>query len=169
MARKSQVYLSHEAVEKKILFIRGKKVMMDKDLAELYQVPTKALIQAVKRNRNRFPGDFMYQLINKEVIDSRSQIVTLNRGQNIKYLPYAFTEQGVAMLSSVLNSGVAIQVNIHIIRTFVKIREFMFSHKDLELKIEQLENKYDQQLQVIFKALKALLNNRPDDKDGKRW
>ena len=142
---------------------------MDKDLAELYQVPTKALIQAVKRNRNRFPGDFMYQLINKEVIDSRSQIVTLNRGQNIKYLPYAFTEQGVAMLSSVLNSGVAIQVNIHIIRTFVKIREFMFSHKDLELKIEQLENKYDQQLQVIFKALKALLNNRPDDKDGKRW
>ncbi len=110
-------------IEQKILLVLGQKVMLDRDLAELYGVATKILNQAVKRNLKRFPSDFMFQLEYREVMASRSQFVTLKKGENVKYRPYAFTENGVAMLSSVLNSPRAIQVNIQIMRTFTKLRE----------------------------------------------
>jgi phage regulator Rha-like protein len=148
-----------ELIENKIYLIRGKKVMLDKDLAELYDVETKVLNQAVKRNIARFPEDFMFQLDKEETSGlSRSQFVTLKRGQNIKYLPYVFTENGVAMLSSVLNSERAIQVNIQIMRTFTKIREMLISHKDLKQKIEEMEKKYDAQFKIVFNAIKELMS-----------
>ncbi|OGI94652.1 DNA-binding protein [Candidatus Nomurabacteria bacterium RIFCSPLOWO2_01_FULL_40_18] len=151
-----------------ILLIRGKKVMLDKDLAELYQVETKVLNQAVKRNIDRFPTDFMFQLTKKELLNLRyqfgissirSQIVTLSlgHGQHRKYLPYVFTEQSVAMLSSVLNSKRAIMVNIQIIRTFTKLRELLATHTQLRIKIERMEKKYDSQLKKVFEVLKQLL------------
>jgi ORF6N domain len=130
-----------ERIEKAILLIRGQKVMLDQDLAELYSVPTKVLNQAVKRNLGRFPDDFMFQLTAKEGAALRSQIVTLKRGQHRKYLPYAFTEQGVAMLSSVLNSDRAIEVNIAIMRAFVRLRKILATHKDLARKLDELERK----------------------------
>ena len=148
-----------EIIENKIYLIRNKKVMLDSDLAELYDVETKVLNQAVKRNIARFPEDFMFQLNKEEASGlSRSQIVTLKRGQNIKYLPHAFTENGVAMLSSVLNSERAIQVNIQIMRTFTKIREMLLSHKDLKHKIEEMEKKYDAQFKIVFNAIKELMS-----------
>ena len=147
-----------ELIERKIYLIRNKKVMLDSDLAELYDVETKVLNQAVKRNIARFPEDFMFQLNKEEASElSRSQFVTLKRGQNIKYLPRAFTENGVAMLSSVLNSERAIQVNIQIMRTFTKIREMLFSHKDLRHKIEEMEKEYDSQFKIVFNAIKELM------------
>lgn len=125
-----------EFVERRIYLIRGQKVMLDSDLAELYQVETRALIQAIKRNQDRFPDDFMFQLSKEEVASLRSQIVISNIGRGgRRYLPYAFTEHGVAMLSSVLNSKRAVQMNILIIRAFVKLRELLASHKDLADKI----------------------------------
>ena len=136
--------------------------MLDKDLSELYGVTTGALIQAVKRNLKRFLDDFMYFLTDKEVTILKSQIVISSWGGR-RYRPHAFTEQGVAMLSSVLNSARAIQVNIQIMRTFVKIREIALSYKELEQKINELEKKYDTQFQVVFKAIKLLLE-KPKDK-----
>src|SRR4030042_1324624 len=147
-----------EVIEGKILVIRGHKVMIDRDLAQLYGVETRAFNQAVKRNINRFPEDFMFRLTNEEAAAlSRSQFVILKRGQNIKYLPYVFTENGVAMLSSVLNSERAITVNIQIMRTFTKLREMLATHKDLRLKIEEMEKKYDHQFKVVFDAIKQLI------------
>lgn len=135
--------------------------MLDNDLAELYGVETKVLKQQVNRNIERFPEDFMFELTWEETKSLRSQIVTLNttskRGRHIKYLPYAFTEQGVAMLSSVLRSKRAIQVNIHIMRTFTKLRTLLSTHKDLQRKIEEMEKKYDQQFRVVFDAIRALI------------
>ena len=148
-----------ELIARKIYLIRNKKIILDSDLAELYDVETKVLNQAVKRNIARFPEDFMFQLNKEEAYElSRSQIVTLKRGQNIKYLPHAFTENGVAMLSSVLNSERAIQVNIQIMRTFTKIREMLSSHKDLKQKIEEMEKKYDAQFKIVFNAIKELMS-----------
>ncbi len=148
-----------ELIERKIYLIRNKKVMLDSDLAELYDVETKVLNQAVKRNIARFPEDFMFQLNKEEASElSRSQFVTLKRGQNIKYLPHAFTENGVAMLSSVLNSERAIQVNIQIMRTFTKLREMFISHKDLKQKIKEMEKKYDAQFKIVFNAIKELMS-----------
>ena len=150
--------VSAELIERKIYLIRNKKVMLDSDLAKLYDVETKVLNQAVKRNIARFPKDFMFRLNKEEALElSRSQIVTLKRGQNIKYLPHVFTENGVAMLSSVLNSEMAIQVNIQIMRTFTKIREMLSSHKDLKHKIEEMEKKYDSQFKIVFNAIKELM------------
>lgn len=150
--------IPQDDIEKKILFVRGKKVMLDKDLASLYVVATKVLNQAVKRNLNRFPEDFMFQLTQEETERLlRSQSVTLKRGEHYKYLPYAFTENGVAMLSSVLNSERAIEVNIQIMRTFTRIREMILSHKDLQRKVEAMEKKYDQQFKIVFDAIKQLL------------
>ncbi len=149
--------IPNEQIERKIFLIRGKKVMLDYDLADLYNVPTKVLNQTVKRNLKRFPNDFMLRLTKEEVAHSRSQFVTLKRGFNIKYLPFAFTEQGVAMLSSVLNSERAIQVNIQVIRTFTKLREMVLAHKDLAKKIEEMEKKYDHQFIIVFDAIKKLL------------
>lgn len=147
-------------IEKRILLIRGKKIMLDRDLAPLYGVETKALNQAVKRNFDRFPEDFMFQLTREEAdVFLRSQFVTLKKGQHFKYLPYAFTENGVAMLSSVLNSELAIQVNIQIMRTFTQLREMLLTHKDLQRKIEDMEKKYDHQFKVVFDAIRQLLSS----------
>jgi len=147
-----------EMIERKIYLIRGQKVMLDSDLAELYGVSTKVLIQAVKRNIKRFPSDFMFQLKNQEVINLRSQIVTssLEHGGR-RYLPYVFTEQGVAMLSSVLNSERAIEVNILIIRAFVKLREMIASNKELAKRLDELEKKYDAQFKVVFDTIRQLM------------
>ncbi len=149
-----------EVIATRIREIRGKRVILGRDLAKLYGVAAKALNQAVKRNIKRFPSDFMFQISWEEVKSSRSQFVTLKHGQNIKYLPCAFTEQGVAMLSSVLNSERAIQVNILIMRAFTKLREILLTHKELAVKIEALEKKYaehDETIKGIFEAIKRLL------------
>lgn len=156
-----------EIIERKICLIRGHRVMLDRDLAELYGVETKVLNQAVKRNLNRFPEDFMFQLTPEEAVElSRSQFVTLKRGQNIKYLPYAFTENGVAMLSSVLGSERAVEVNIQIMRTFTRLRELLLTHKDLQRKITDMEKKYDSQFKVVFDAIRQLMTP-PVIKKGK--
>jgi len=151
-----------ELVMNKIYIIRGQKVMLDMDLAELYHVETKRLKEQVKRNELRFPADFMFRLTNKEWNSLRSQIATSNTGRGgIRYLPLAFTEQGVAMLSSVLNSETAIRVNIRIIRVFTKMRALLLTHKDILLQLEKMENKiasHDNDIVVIFDYLKQLLN-----------
>lgn len=148
--------MPQEVVENKIFFVRGKKVMFDRDLAVLYGVETKALNRAVKRNVERFPEDFMFQLSKEELADLRFHFGTSNRGGQ-RYLPYAFTENGVAMLSSVLNSERAIHVNIQIMRTFTKLREMLAIHKDLQKKIEEMEKKYDHQFKIVFDAIRQLL------------
>ena len=151
-----------ERIVDRIFFIRGKKIMFDKDLAELYGVETKVLNQAVKRNSKRFPDDFMFKLNSQETkvwqhILLRSQFVTLDKGKHIKHAPYAFTEQGIAMLSSVLKSEMAIDVNIQIIRTFTKLREIMSTNTEIRDKIEKMEKEYGHNFEVIFKAIKKLL------------
>ena len=139
-----------ERIENQIYLIRGEKVMLDADLAQLYQVETRVLTQAVKRNANRFPEDFMFQLTTEETESLRSQIVISNIGRGgRRYLPYAFTEFGVAMLSTVLNSQRAIQMSILIMRAFVKLRELIASHKDLADRIEKLESNQTQHASVI--------------------
>ncbi len=151
-------------IQNKIYEIRGQKVILDFDLAEMYEVETKVLKQAIKRNANRFPLDFMFILAQKEFQGLRSQIVTSKRG-GTRYLPYAFTEQGVAMLSSVLNSEKAIEVNIIIIRTFVLIRQFALNYKDLQQKINKLEKKYNSNFKEIFHALNLLLSDKKQLED----
>ena len=148
-----------ERIEKAILVIRGQKVMLDADLAALYGVETRVLVQAVKRNTERFPEDFMFQLSKEEADFLRSQIVTLKkgRGQHSKYLPYAFTEQGVAMLSSVLHSQRAIHVNIEIMRAFIRLRQMLASHVELARKLDALEKKYDAQFKQVFEAIRQLM------------
>ncbi|MDD5311007.1 MAG: ORF6N domain-containing protein [Candidatus Omnitrophica bacterium] len=162
--------VARELIEQKIFWIRGRKVMLDKDLAELYGVPTKRLKEQVNRNMARFPEDFLFQLTWQEAEISRSQIATLKQGRNIKYLPYAFTEQGVAMLSSVLNSERAIEVNITIMRTFVKMRRLLETHKGLLRKIEEMEKKYDYQFKVVFEIIKNFIKEeeKPKRKIGFR-
>ena len=152
---------SDEKVINKIYVIRGQKVMLDRDLGEMYGIETKVLKQAVKRNKDRFPKDFMFEMSKKEFGNWRSQFVTSNSADimGLRYAPYCFTEQGVAMLSSVLNSPVAIQVNIQIIRVFTKMKEMLLSNKDILLKLEKMEqdvkeNKKD--IALIFGALKQL-------------
>jgi len=160
--------ITEQFIVNKIYFIRGQKVMLDKDLAELYGVETKVLNQAVKRNIERFPEDFMFRLTEHEWNSLRSQFVTLEigRGKYPKYFPFAFTEQGVAMLSSVLNSDIAINVNIQVIRVFTKMREIILTNKDVLLKLEQLEKevtKSKHDITLIFQALKQLLS-KPAEK-----
>jgi phage regulator Rha-like protein len=164
--------IPQEVIERKIYLIRGHKVMLARDLAVLYGVTTKRLNEQVRRNIKRFPDDFMFQLTMKEALmfhlgalSSRSQFATLKQGQNIKYLPYAFTEQGVAMLSSVLNSERAIQVNIAIMRAFVKLRQILSTHKELVYKLEKLERKaekHDVDIQSIFEAIRQLMAPPPE-------
>jgi len=146
-----------EAITRHIYLIRGNKVMLSPDLADLYQVETRALVQAVKRNIDRFPPDFMFQLTSEEYSNLKSQIVISSWGGPRRATPYAFTELGVAMLSSVLSSRRAIQMNIAIMRAFVQIRQLAVSHKDLADKIAAMEKKYDSQFAVVFKAIKQLL------------
>jgi len=149
-----------EMIEKKILLIRGEKVMLDADLAELYGVETKMLVRAVKRNIDRFPSDFMIQFNKEQFENLRFQFGTSSRWGGRRYLPYAFTEQGVAMLATVLNSERAIQVNIAIIRVFVKFREILSTHKELAHKLAELERKierHDEEIKVVFDAIRQLM------------
>ena len=155
-----------ERIEKAIYLIRGEKVMLDRDLADLYGVPTKAFNQAIKRHKDRFPPDFMFQLTmqearewwSKEPSRLRSQNVTLKRGQHIKYRPNAFTEHGILMLSSVLSSERATQVNIEIMRAFVKLRRMLASNAELSRWFHQLESKYDRKFGVVFDAIRQLMS-----------
>ncbi|RLI99254.1 MAG: ORF6N domain-containing protein [Candidatus Aenigmatarchaeota archaeon] len=160
-----------ELIERKIYLIRGHKVMLDSDLAQLYGVETRVLLQSVKRNISRFPEDFMFQLTKEEYDSLRSQIVILKpgRGKHRKYLPYVFTEQGVAMLSSVLKSERAIQVNIAIMRAFVRLREMLSTHKELAHKLAELERKierHDEEIKAIFDAIRQLM--APPEKPRRR-
>jgi hypothetical protein len=147
--------VSLERIDKAIFFLRGHKVMLSTHLAELYEVEPRALVQAVKRNIERFPPDFMFQLSKAEFQNLKSQIVTSNWGGLRRAAPYAFTEQGVAMLSSVLNSRRAVQVNIEIMRAFVRLRELMATHKDLVRRLNEIEKKYDSQFRVVFDAIRG--------------
>ena len=168
MAKKSKLSTSEllpvpvEMIERRIFLIRGHKVMRDSDLAELYGVETKYLKRQVNRNRDRFPEDFMLRLTSEENRALRFQIGTLKRGQHSKYLSYAFTEHGVAMLSSVLRSKRAVQVNIAIMRTFVRLRELMATHKDLARKLNAMERKYDAHFKVVFEAIRKLMEPGPE-------
>ena len=158
----------YRRIQQAILLIRGQKVMLDRDLAALYKVPTKALKQAVRRNESRFPADFMFVLNCQEVAILRSQIVTSKgdpRGGD-RYPPMAFTEQGVAMLSSVLKSKRAVLANIAIMRTFVQLRNLLSTHADLARKLEELERKYDTQFRVVFDAIRQLMT--PPDPPRKK-
>lgn len=155
-----------ERIERRILLIRRQKVMLDADLADLYGVATRVLNQAVRRNRARFPRDFMFRLSKEEFGILRSQFVTSSRWGGRRYNPLAFTEQGVAMLSSVLRSERAVQVNIAIMRAFVKLREMLASHRDLARKLEEMEKRYDAQFKVVFDAIAELMT--PPDKALRR-
>jgi hypothetical protein len=146
-----------ERIERAIFFLRGHKVMLSAHLAELYEVEPRVLVQAVKRNIERFPPDFIFQLSKVEFQNLKSQIVTSNWGGLRRAAPYAFTEQGVAMLSSVLNSRRAVQVNIEIMRAFVRLRELMATHKDLVRRLDKMEKKYDAQFRVVFDAIRELM------------
>lgn len=169
----TSIALPDELIEDTILLIRGKRVILDHDLARLYGVATKVLNQAVKRNFDRFPEDFMFQLTKAETEDcqrlkrSRSQIVTLKktRGTNIKYQPYAFTEHGILMLSSVLKSQRAVEVNIQIMRTFVRLRQLLVSNETLIERLDQLEESYDAKFAIVFRAIRQLMNPRAVNKE----
>lgn len=162
------IAIPDEVIMKKIYYIRGQKVMIDSDLAELYGVETRRLKEQVKRNIERFPERYMFELTKKEAEASRSQNATLKRGENIKYLPYVFTEHGVLQLANVLKSGRAIQMSLRIIDVFVQMRETLLTHKDILVKLERLEKnllkqdkkvtKYEKDIQLIFEYLKELLN-----------
>ncbi len=171
-----------QKIQTKFYEVRGQKIMLDFDLAELYQVQTKSLNLAVKRNLKRFPKDFMFQLSKSEWESLRFQIETLEtkdplklqnetlkkgRGQHSKYLPNAFTEQGLAMLSGILNSDKAIQVNIAIMRAFVFIRQYALTHKDLTDKLKELETKYNKQFKDVYDAINYLLDKDKQDVEQK--
>lgn len=163
--------ITEEVVEKRIIVLRGSKVILSNDLARLYDVEHRVLMQAVKRNMDRFPSDFMFQLSRNELEAIKTQgqftkeITTATgeaggnsqRGKHMKYLPFAFTEQGVAMLSSVLRSKRAIQVNIEIMRTFVNLQRMMVSYSEISQKIEKMEKKYDAQFRIVFDAIRQLM------------
>jgi phage regulator Rha-like protein len=151
--------IDSDAILRSILIIRGRRVLLDSEIASLYQVETKVLTRAVRRNASRFPADFMYQLNANEAASLRSQIGSLKtgRGRHRKYAPYVFTEQGIAMLSSVLNSKRSIQVNIEIMRAFVRLRQAVSTHKELAHKLMALEQKYDRQFKVVFDAIRGLM------------
>lgn len=155
-----------EIIEKRILLIRGHKVMLDRHLAELYGVKAIRLREQVKRNKSRFPEDFMFQLTNEETNWLVSQFAIPSRKHLGGFNPYVFTEQGVAMLSSVLNSERAVQVNIAIMRAFVKLREMLATHGELARKLEELEKKYDKQFAIVFEAIRQLM--QPPEPPPKR-
>jgi hypothetical protein len=152
--------ISIEVIATKILLIRGKRVMLDKDLAKLYEVDTGQLTRQVRRNIDRFPEDFMFQLTKQELRDLICQFGISSWGGTRK-LPYAFTEQGVAMLSGVLHSRRAIRVNIQIMRAFIQLKRMLLTNADLRRKIEEMERKYDKQFVIVFEAIKQLLEPLP--------
>ena len=154
-----------ESIAHQIYFFRGHKVMLDVDLASLYGVSTKRLNEQVKRNRDRFPDDFMFQLRETEVAILRSQIATSNkRHGGRRTLPYVFTEHGAVMLASVLNSPIAVRASVQVVRAFVRLRELLSTHKELARKLEELEKKYDEQFKVVFEAIRALMEP-PEEPD----
>ncbi len=160
-----------EIIMNQIYYMRGHKVMLDTDLAELYEVENKQLKRQVRRNAERFPDDFMFELTIDEYNSLRSQIGTLKRGEHAKYLPMAFTEQGVSMLSSVLNSSRAIKVNIQIIRIFTRIRQMFIDNTELGLEIEKIKGKLDNQdknMEIVFRYLDELLEKKNNPKPRKR-
>jgi len=157
----STVLASTDFIATKILFLRDEKVLLDADLALLYGVETKVLKQAVRRNIDRFPPDFMFELTQEEFANLRSQFVTSSWGGQ-RYPPFAFTEQGVAMLSGILNSPRAIETNIAIMRTFVAVRKLMESNQDLATKIRQLERKYDQRFKLVFDTIQQLIKQEKE-------
>lgn len=161
--------ISLERIGEKILLLRGQKVILDRDLAELYGVTVKSLNQAVRRNKARFPSDFVFQLTRTEMVHFlRSQFVTSNENRGgRRYNAYAFTEQGVAMLSSVLHSARAIQVNIAIMRAFIQLRKWLISHAEIERKLHEMEQKYDQQFQAVFEAIRQLITPEVPENDRK--
>ncbi len=168
MAKKKTTQIkSAFIIEHRILMIRGEKVLLDADLAKLYNVETKALTRAVKRNIDRFPEDFMFQLSKEEFEILRRQNGTSSEWGGRRYPPYAFTEQGVAMLSSVLRSKQAIEVNIQIMRTFVKLRQMLDTNEKLARKLTALEKKYDDQFKIVFEAIRELMIP-PEPKDKKQ-
>jgi phage regulator Rha-like protein len=156
-----------ELIERSILLIRGQKVMLDADLAELYGVETGQLVRAVKRNISRFQHDFMFQLSKDEFENLRCHFGTSSQWGGRRYPPYAFTEQGVAMLSSVLKSRRAVQVNIEIMRAFVRLRQILASNKELAKRLDDLEKKYDSQFRVVFDAIRQLMTP-PESQPPKR-
>ena len=149
--------IPYEMIQSKIFLIRGKKVMLDRDLAELYGVKTEQLTRQVRRNRERFPDDFLLQLTKEEVTNLICHFGRSSWG-GARKPPFAFTEHGILMLSSVLNSSRAIQVNVQIMKTFIQLREMLAGHKELRRKIEEMESKYDYQFKAVFQAIKELLN-----------
>jgi hypothetical protein len=153
--------VSAERIENIIFLLRGYKIILDSDLAVLYEVEVKQLKRQVRRNRDRFPTDFMFELSKEEYHSLRRHSGTLKRGEHSKYPPYAFTEQGVAMLSSVLNSKRAVQVNIEIMRAFVRLRQLLASNTQLARKLDALEKKYDAQFKVVFDAIRQLMTPPP--------
>jgi hypothetical protein len=162
-----QSFIPTERIERLILLIRGHKVLLDEDLAALYRVETKALVRAVKRNLDRFPEDFMFQLTKEEFENLRYQFGTSSLWGGRRYPPYAFTEHGVAMLSSVLNSAPAIHVNVEIMRTFVRLRQMLASNADLSRRLNELEKKYDAQFRVVFDASRQLMTPPEAPKKGR--
>ena len=163
MSKTDAIIISHEVIINKIYQIRTQKVMLDTDLADLYQVETKQLKRQVRRNADRFPEDFMFELTEEEYSTIRSQNGTLKQGAHAKYLPMAFTEQGVAMLSSVLNSTRAIKVNIQIIRIFTQIRQLLSEHTELRMEVEKIKQKLDNQdknMELVFRYLDGLLDKK---------
>jgi phage regulator Rha-like protein len=163
MAKRQVSLIPAERIERSILLIRGQKVLLDSDLASLYGVTTKRLNEQVKRNIERFPVDFMFQLNGEEHEALRSQIATLKtgRGQHRKYRPYVFTEHGAIMAANVLNSPRAIEMSVYVVRAFVRLREVLATHKDLARKLEELEKKYDAQFKTVFDAIRQLMTPPP--------
>ncbi|MDD5570588.1 MAG: ORF6N domain-containing protein [Bacteroidales bacterium] len=166
----TKLMIPEETITSKIYYIRGQKVMIDRDLAKLYEVKTKVLKQSVKRNLKRFPVDFMFKMTEKEFENWRSQFVTSNSDKmGLRHYPFCFTEQGVTMLSCILNSKLAIEINIRIIRVFTKMREMLLTHKEILLKLEQLEKKiikHDDEIEIIFNTLRELI--KPPIQERKR-
>jgi hypothetical protein len=154
-----------ERIERGIVVVRGHRVMLSPDLAKLYRVEPRSLVQAVKRNLERFPADFMFQLTKAEAKDLKSQFVTSSWG-GARANPYAFTEQGVAMLSSVLRSKRAVAVNVEIMRAFVRLRQLLASHADLAARLNELERKYDGKFALVFDAIRALMTE-PDVEENR--
>lgn len=154
------------SISQKIYFLRGQRVMLSPDLARLYGVEVRALVQAVQRNSDRFPDDFLFQLKDDEYKNLKSQFVTSSWGGARRANPYAFTEQGVAMLSSVLRSKRAVQVNIAIMRTFVRLREMLATNQKLRRKIQEMERKYDTKFRIIIAAIESMLDEEEKPKTG---
>ena len=175
MKKTNATIIADENLINKIYFIRGMKVMIDRDLAELYGVETKVLKQSVKRNLDRFPSDFMFELTSQEFKEWRSQFVTsISDKKGLRYPPFCFTEQGVTMLSSVLNSKRAIEINIRIVRLFIRLREIVVSNKEILLKLDQLENrvgKHDVDIDELFEAIRNLANPEVEPREavGYKW